>query len=85
MVPTLETKGPGTDTLKGNKKNLAHSCVVPAQSSNCTKHSRAVEETDRPNPLPTAGKQASFHSHYLPPNSALAPIFCSQNKPDKSS
>lgn len=50
MIPTLETKSPGRDTLKGDK-NFAHSYVH--LSSNCTKHSRAAEETDRPSPMAT--------------------------------
>lgn len=84
MVPTLETKDPGIDTLKGNKRTCHTAVWSLCLSSKCTKHSTAAEETDRPNPLPTAGKQASFHSRYLPPSSALALILYSQNKPDKN-
>lgn len=57
----------------------------PHLSSNYSKHIRAAEETHRPNPLPIAGGQGSFRSHYLPPSSVLAPVFYSQNEPDSNS
>ena len=74
MFPTLETKDPGTDTLQGNKRTCHIAVWSLRLGSNFTKHSRAAEEIDRPNPLPIAGKQASFQRRYLPPNSALALI-----------
>ena len=85
MVPTLETKDLGRDILKGDKRTLYTAVWPPHLSSNHTKHIRAAEETHRPNQLPIAGGQGSFGSHYLPPSSALAPVFCSQNEPDSNS